>query len=209
MSAMTHPCRLFLVIPNGSATPAAPDVEAALAPGEVACALLRAPPDGSVDRALAETLCSLAQERDAAFLIESDIALARAIGADGVQIRGDEALYESARAALGAHAIIGAECGSSRHDALALAEKGADYIAVSGGPGGADEARDALVGWWAEIVEVPLVAGLAEDIETARRLSALGADFVAVEDAVWRHAGGPAQAVRDFAAALADRRTAA
>ncbi len=209
MSAMTHPCQLFLVIPSGPAAPTPDAVAAALASGAVACTLLEAAPGGDLDPSRAKALCALAKEGDTAFLIETDVDLAKSIGADGVQIGADEALYERARTALGGAAIVGADCGASRHAALSLAETGADYVAVTSSPADDRQARDDFVAWWAELVEVPLVAGLAEDIDAASHLRALGADFVAVRDAVWQHPGGPAQAVKDFTAVLSGQRTAA
>ena len=101
----------------------------------------------------------------AAVLIEGDARLARTTKADGVQLAwsGEPAQdYEDAREILGGRFIVGAASGTSRHDAMSLAEAGADYVAfgLTTGPG-IDEARaqrDDLVAWWGEIFEVPCVA---------------------------------------------------
>ena len=58
------------------------------------------------------------------------------------------------------------------------------------------------VSWWAEIFNVPCVA-FAARLEDVAALSQAGADFVALGDAVWEDARGPAAAVRDAQAALA------
>ena len=50
------------------------------------------------------------------------------------------------------------------------------------------------VAWWAEIFELPCVA-YAESIEAARDLARAGADFVALDHAVWS-APSPAEAAR-------------
>ncbi len=74
-------------------------------------------------------LKQLCQQSNALFLINDDVDLAIACGADGVHLgQSDEAL-SLARARLGQHAVIGISC----EDSLALArqavEQGADYIA--------------------------------------------------------------------------------
>lgn len=212
MSDTEHPCRLYLVIPPDAGEQMAGAVEEALDAGDVACVLLRARTDGTADRALAERLCEITQNRDAEFLIQADVPLAASIGSDGVHIAGDERLFETARARLGEEAIIGVECPPERDIALTLAEKGADYVAITMAGAGDDEDRETLddfLRWWAEIVEVPVVAWGAGSPGEAAALAQTGSDFVSVEDAVWSGEGGPANAVIAFNAALANRRSAA
>jgi thiamine-phosphate pyrophosphorylase len=57
------------------------------------------------------------------------------------------------------------------------------------------------VSWWAEIFETPCVA-YGETIEAAGRLAAAGADFVALDGAIW-NASSPAEAARQAQALLA------
>ena len=95
----------------------------------------------------------------------------------------------TARKALGADAIVGSFCGTSRHDGLTAGELGADY--VSFGPVGQtvlDDGRQAepeLFEWWSEMIEVPVVAEGGLDAALVTRL-APHADFLAVGDEVWR-----------------------
>jgi thiamine-phosphate pyrophosphorylase len=57
------------------------------------------------------------------------------------------------------------------------------------------------VEWWSGIFNVPCVA-YAASLDEIAPLATAGADFVALGDAVWRDARGPASAMRDAAAAL-------
>ncbi|WP_252251115.1 thiamine phosphate synthase, partial [Clostridium sp. ZBS13] len=77
-----------------------------------------------------------------------------------------EERIEAAREILGGRAIIGADPGRSRHDAMTLAELGADYMAFGPEGEGDVEARDELAAWWAEIFEIPcVVLGVATSAE--------------------------------------------
>ncbi len=62
-------------------------------------------------------------------LVNDDVELALAAGADGVHLGRDDATVESARARLGPQAIIGASCYADLDRAQDLARRGADYLA--------------------------------------------------------------------------------
>lgn len=212
MGNIGHRCRLYLVIPPDAGKQTTDAIEQALEADDVASLLLRAHTDGTADRALAARLCEITQNRDTEFLIEADVSLAGSVGSDGVHITGDESLYETARAALGEEAIIGVACPPERHITLTLAERGADYVAIdSAGTNNEQmsETREEFLSWWAEVVEVPVVAWGAGSVEEAAALARAGADFVAVEGAVWDAEDGPANAVIALNAALAKQRSAA
>lgn len=77
----------------------------------------------------AETLLALCHRRNVPLIINDDIALARATGADGVHLgETDEGIIE-ARKALGPNAIIGVSCYDSLERAQQMAKHGASYIA--------------------------------------------------------------------------------
>ena len=205
MNKTANPCRLYLILPERIGAGFEADLEAALAAGDVACALLSR---GAADESLAATLCRVVQARGAAFLVENDVGLARSIAADGVHIADGDTGYGAARAALGPNAIVGARGGLSRHASLVLAESGADYVAL--GDGAADPAATlAMIEWWAPIVEAPCVAWTAATPAAARALAVAGADFVAVGAPVWRSDRPAAESVHDFTAALDAAREAA
>jgi thiamine-phosphate pyrophosphorylase len=212
VSDTSSPCRLYLVVPADAGPETVEAFEQALDAGDVGAALLRCTGDGTVERSVAGKLLAIAASHDVAFLTESDVEAAEAIGADGVHVAGDETPYEAARTALGDEAIVGVQCPPERHIALTLAEAGADYVAFSQTPGRGDgkgAELDEILTWWAEIVEVPAVAWLADTLEEARALARTGADFVAVSESVWRAGQGPAEAVRALNLALAETRSAA
>ncbi|HET8728451.1 MAG TPA: thiamine phosphate synthase, partial [Alphaproteobacteria bacterium] len=136
----------------------------------------------------------VAQDRGAAFLTSGRPALALETGCDGTALL-DPAGYKAARTLLGAGYIVGAWTGASRHDAMVAGEAGADFVGLTADP--------ELIGWWAELFEVPCVAGGLVTAENARALAEAGADFLALGPAVWDDPDGPAAGVGKIAAALA------
>ena len=150
--------------------------------------LIAAREGGALTAAEARPLVELAQKKDIAALIEGDAQLARTLRADGVHLPWSKdiaARYVEAREILGTRYIVGVDVGRSRHDAMSLAEDGADYIAFGIPPhvedrASAAERRLELIFWWSEIFEVPCVAFDVDTAEDASALAAAGADFVAV-----------------------------
>ena len=155
---------------------------------------------------LAEPLQELCAARDVTFIINDAVGLAKRLGADGVHLGQSDGSVADARAALGREAQIGVTCHASRHLAMDAGDVGADYVAF-----GAffptttkpteHRAELDLLTWWQGIFELPCVAigGITPD--NCAPLVSAGADFLAVSGAVWN--GDEAQAVRDFAAAIA------
>ena len=88
---------------------------------------------------------------------------------------------------------------------MTAGEAGADYVMFGEPHGGAPAMalRPLIerVGWWAEIFETPCVA-FADSIEAAGELAHAGADFVALDDAIWS-AAAPAEAAREAHGLLA------
>src|SRR5262249_54416414 len=79
----------------------------------------------------------------------------------------------------------------TRHDAMLVAEQGADYVMfgepLAGGERPAKAAVEDRVAWWAEVFEIPCV-GFAASVEDVAPLVAAGVDFVALGDFLWREA---------------------
>jgi thiamine-phosphate pyrophosphorylase len=177
---MDHNCEIYLRLRAG-ALPAAGDLDAALREAAPS-ALLIAGTSGEAGGELA-ALVEIARRQNLAILIEEDWSLARELDMDGVHIRADAERLAEARRVLGANKSIGVSCGLSRHEAMFMAEGGADYVAF-GEIGLAEfDERVEMIGWWSEVFEVPCVAWLrdGEGFDEARDLVRAGADFLAVE----------------------------
>ncbi|WP_295559093.1 thiamine phosphate synthase [uncultured Hyphomicrobium sp.] len=150
--------------------------------------ILTPPASGAFDPAATRALIEAAHARKVAVLLANDVPAAQRLDADGVHLSWRpeiEDAYEAARGTLGPDAIVGADAGDSRHDAMTLGEAGADYVAFSLLPDADDPAearatqRD-LLSWWVEVFVVPAVAFDAGTPADARELARTGADFVAV-----------------------------
>jgi thiamine-phosphate pyrophosphorylase len=177
---------LFAVLEAGAG--AAECLAAALEAADLASLLILPPAGASLEPGAAKPLVDLAQNAGTAALIAGDAELARALGADGVHLGAGRDLagaYAQARGIVGRRGIVGVDPGISRHDAMTLAEAGADYIAFGAPAHLKDRAkararRDELVAWWGEIFEVPCVAFDVETAEEAEMLAGAGADFIAI-----------------------------
>jgi thiamine-phosphate pyrophosphorylase len=195
-----EPSRLYLVTPESFDPAAFAEVlAAALDAGDVACVRLALETDDDGIRQASQLLVPVCQARDAAFLLAGRPHLVAETGADGCHIDGP---IDGTRAALPENAILGAGCGLSRHDALIAGEWEADY--VSFGPMGEDALE--IVAWWNRVVVLPSVIEGIADTDAAARAVEAGADFLALDPAVWDDARGPAQAVAALDAIVAKDR---
>ncbi|MDX2156962.1 MAG: thiamine phosphate synthase [Hyphomicrobiaceae bacterium] len=179
-----EPTQLMLALEVGDG--AADRLAAILAVAPVASVVLRPLPGRPLVASACLPLVEAGQKTGVAMLLEADAELARTLRADGVHLPvSDDPLppTAAARAWLGGRAIVGADAGWSRHDAMSLGEAGVDYVAFGIPPfvkerAEAVERRLDLVAWWAEIFEVPVVAMNVTDAGEAGPLALAGADFV-------------------------------
>jgi thiamine-phosphate pyrophosphorylase len=144
--------------------------------------------DADHRRRQAEALRAITRAAGVPLLVNDDVDLARAIGADGVHLGRDDAGLEDARAALGPDAIIGVSCYSDVDRARRLAAAGADYVAFgSVYPSTTKPAAPrAPLSVFAEAAAlgVPRAAIGGIDATNAGMLVAAGADLLAVIGAV-------------------------
>jgi thiamine-phosphate pyrophosphorylase len=187
MAEVKHRCRLYCQYPAQSSAKQQAQLARVIDDTDAACVLLCLD-DQTADHNHVERLIETVQARGLACLIDKDAALAERLGADGVHIAADPAIYAEARQRLGESASIGVTCGLSRHDAMRLAELGADYVAFGTESRTIDTIDEVaeLIAWWSEIFVVPCVAWNVDSASDAAKLAALGADFIAPSRALWR-----------------------
>jgi len=187
MAELKHRCRLYFQFPAQPSATLEAQLAQALATTDAACVLLCG--DGApIDEDHAGRLIDLVQTSGLACLLENDAALAERLAADGLHLDADAETYAAARTLLGESANLGVLCGLERHDAMQMAELGADYVAFGPKAESIIDAIDQyadLIAWWAEIFVVPCVAWNVETAEQAAKFAALGADFVAPSARIW------------------------
>lgn len=195
--------RLYLVTPL-LADPSAfsRDLEAALGAADIAAVLVRLADDS--ESALikrVKAIASTIQNAGAALLLDSRPELVARAGADGAHMTGADA-FEAAVGGLKPDRIAGAGGLLTKHDAMLVAERGADYV-MFGEPDAQgrcphfDQTLD-RVEWWQEVFQTPCV-GFASSLDEVAPLAQTGADFVALGDFVF----GGARPVRDIVAEAA------
>jgi thiamine-phosphate pyrophosphorylase len=187
MAELKHRCRLYFQFPAQPSATLEAQLAQALATTDAACVLLCG--DGApIDEDHAGRLIDLVQASGLACLVENDATLAERLAADGLHLDANAETYAAARTLLGESANLGVLCGLERHDAMQMAELGADYVAFGPKSENIIDAIDQyadLIAWWAEIFVVPCVAWNVETAEQAAKFAALGADFVAPSARIW------------------------
>ncbi len=203
------PCQLYLISPLdvGGEFPAL--LESALSAGSVAAFQFRVKGISAHDAArLAEPLQAICANHDVAFIVNDSIGLAKRLKADGVHLGQGDGDVKEAREELGPTAQIGVTCHNSRHLAMEAGEAGADYVAFGAFYPTSTKAVEHVaeietLEKWSRVMEIPCVAIGGITPENAKPIIDVGADFIAVCGAVWLHADGPAAAVQEFNAVLA------
>jgi len=198
--------RLYLITPPAlDPDRFAPELEAALSGGDVACLQLRLKDvDDDAIRRATRILQPIAQDRGVAFIMNDRPDLAAELDCDGVHVGEEDMPYAEARRLLGPDRIVGVTCGDSRHRAIVAAEAGADYVAFGAffpsmtKAGAKYRARPELLADWSETTVVPCCAIGGITQENCGPLIEAGADFLAVIGAIWSYPRGPQAAVADF-----------
>lgn len=203
-----HPPRVYLITPPLSdADGFAPLLAEALGACDVACVLVRmAARDQGEAKKIVRALAPVVQDRDIALLVEGDAQLAARAGADGCHVAAGEQAAREAISALKPERIVGVGAIAGRDAAMSAGEAGADYL-MFGGPDDPQTQEEILerVAWWAEIFNVPCVA-YAHRLADVGALAGAGADFIALGEAVFGDPRGPAAALSEAEAAMANAR---
>jgi thiamine-phosphate pyrophosphorylase len=202
------PCSIYLITPrlsHADASAFSKTFAEVLAAAPAASALVKFAPGAEGEaKEIVAPLLKAAVAADCALILENDARLAARLGADGVHVASAGEALDEALESMKPERIVGVGALRMRDEAMTAGEKGADYV-MFGEPRGAAPAM-ALellverVGWWAEIFETPCVA-YAESIEAAGSLARAGADFVAVDGAIWS-APSPPNAARQIQAMI-------
>lgn len=135
-----------------------------------------------------DLLREIAHRHEIAVLADDLPSLVLELGLDGVHLtRPELKTLRETRKQLGKDAIIGVHAGNSKHDGMSLGEIGVDYVAF--GPlkdRGLDEpiADQEIFEWWAEMIELPLVAEGAIDAQNLEPIKGY-VDFIALSDEVF------------------------
>ncbi|MAY31137.1 MAG: thiamine phosphate synthase [Rhodovulum sp.] len=193
--------QIYLITPPSFELSSFPDrLASVLDAHEIACVRLSlATTDEDRLSRAGDALREVCHARDIAIAIDTHVQMVERLGLDGVHLTDGARSVRKARKELGEDAIVGAFCGTSSHDGMNAGEGGADYIAF--GPVGKTSLGDGsvaepdLFAWWSEMIEVPVVAEGALDIELIRTLSPV-TDFFGIGEEIWRQ--------DDAAAALGD-----
>lgn len=171
--------------------------------------------DKSTDaaRRLAEAraLCALCRRHGAVFIVNDDVELAAAVGADGVHLGRDDAQPAEARRHLGDAALIGVSCYDDLNRAGRMAALDVDYLAF-GSLFPSSTKRDAprvsleiVVAARRRFPDLPLVGIGGVNANNAPRAVSAGLDALAVIRAVFA-APDPRAATAAIAAAFENGR---
>ena len=135
-------------------------------------------------------LLALCHAVDASLIVNDDLDLALAIGADGLHLGREDIPIGDARARLGDGMLLGASCYDRLELALAARDAGADYVAFgsafpSATKPGAPRASSALYREAKARLNSPVVAIGGITLENAQTPIAAGVDAVAVISALF------------------------
>ncbi|MGF1642636.1 MAG: thiamine phosphate synthase [Thiotrichales bacterium] len=137
----------------------------------------------------ARALRALTSKHGVYLIINDDLELAEAVGADGLHLGRDDASLAVARGRLGPEAIIGVSCYAQLERAIQAEREGASYVAFgsffpSPTKPQAERADTSLLAAW-RMRPTPVCAIGGITLENARDLVTAGADMVAVISALW------------------------
>ena len=138
---------------------------------------------------LGKELAALCHAAGVPFVVDDDVEVARAAGADGVHVGQEDMACAQARAALGPDAIVGVSA-QTVGQALQAQADGADYLGVGAliptptKPDAADVTLDELQAI-CEAVDIPVVGIGGLNVRTIPQLAGLGADGAAVVSAIF------------------------
>ncbi|WP_417829177.1 thiamine phosphate synthase [Thalassospira sp.] len=199
----------LLTPPKIDLVPFGEKLKSVLDTGAVDCLQLRLK-DVSDDeiRTAIDAILPICADHDIPLILNDRPDIAKKSGCDGVHVGEDDASYDEARAIMGEEHIVGVSCYDSRHKAMILGEKGADYVAFGAFyPTQTKEAKTSvtpeILEIWTTFTTVPCVAIGGITAENVAPIVLAGADFIAVTGGVWNHPDGPEAGAKAIKAAIA------
>ena len=124
------------------------------------------------------------QALDLAVLVaEVEPRIVSRLKADGLHITKPEFALVDLRMSLPKDAMVGVDCGTSRHDAMEASEQGADYVAFHQA---AQTIGEPLIGWWNDIAEIPAVPLDPVTPESLDKLKPQKPDFLTPMNEMWQ-----------------------
>jgi len=201
---------LYLLTPPKIDLAVFPDrLKSVLDTGAIDCLQLRLKDvsDDEIRKAI-DAILPLCADRDIPLILNDRPDIAKKSGVDGVHVGEEDASYDEARAIMGEEHIVGVSCYDSRHRAMELGEKGADYVAFGAFyPTQTKEAKTSvtpeIIEIWTTFTTVPCVAIGGITADNLGPIVEAGADFIAVTGGVWNHPDGPEAGAKAIKAAIA------
>lgn len=180
-------------------------VEAALRGGVAVVQYRDKSTDASRRQHQASALVSMCRRHGAALIVNDDVDLALAVGADGVHLGRDDASPALARVRLGPAALIGATCYNRLELAAPALAAGADHVAFgrfypSSTKPGEIYASLELLRVARATLDSPVVCIGGIGVDNAAPLVAAGADALAVGNALFAPGVDSERAARALAA---------
>lgn len=188
---MTMP-RFFLVAPkdlDGKSVIAC--VKAACAAGDCASIIVH-------ENIKQEDVADLQELGLAVLVADVEPRIVSRLRADGLHVTNSEFAIVDLRMSLPRDAMVGVDCGTSRHAAMEASEQGADYV---GFHQRAQTIGEPLIGWWNDIAEIPAVPLDAVTVDDVAKLKPQNPDFLRPMDEMWQ---SPEDATRVITALLAE-----
>ncbi len=141
---------------------------------------------------IVHAMAALTKSQGVVFVVSNDVALANAVGADGVMLNNIDDV-ENARTILGDDAIIGLRCGLSRRMASAALDAGADYVSFYDGARG--HIDPAIIHWWQLKTDNPCLVEANITANDCAFYVDAGVDFIDSSHYVWSHPDGVMQGI--------------
>ncbi|MFK5977745.1 MAG: thiamine phosphate synthase [Rhizobiaceae bacterium] len=192
-------CRLVLIASATTCTSEA--LCTALEGGDIASLVIMADEaDPGTFADICKEWVAIAQQKEIAVLVASDTQVAGRSEADGIFVdSGGLEVLEDAIACFSPHKIVGCGGIKDRHRALEIGDRRPDFVFFGKLKGDIKPVPHrkniALADWWSKLIETPCVIMGGNEIDSVIECAASGADFVALNKAVFEHADGPKAAV--------------